>query len=86
MEYADDRPADEEPLVARQPSAPLVRQSPKAGRNDPCPCGSGLLGSIDSFNERFALPIEKYQDESCRDQLRRLVHPFILNLSPPDFV
>ena len=23
------------------PQAPLVRSSPKIGRNDPCPCGSG---------------------------------------------
>ena len=38
----------------------------------------GLLGSIDSFNERFAVPIEKYRDEGRRDQLRRLVQPFIL--------
>ena len=38
----------------------------------------GLLGSIGQFNERFALPIEKYQDANRREQLRRLVHPFIL--------
>jgi len=38
----------------------------------------GLLGSLDSFNERFAVPIEKYRDENRRDQLRRLVQPFIL--------
>lgn len=38
----------------------------------------GLLGSIDQFNERFAIPIEKYKDESRRDQLKRLVQPFIL--------
>ncbi|MCO6489544.1 MAG: DEAD/DEAH box helicase [Phaeodactylibacter sp.] len=38
----------------------------------------GLLGSIGQFNERFALPIEKYRDENRREQLRRLVHPFIL--------
>lgn len=38
----------------------------------------GLLGSIDSFHERFTLPIERFQDESRREQLRRLVHPFIL--------
>lgn len=39
---------------------------------------AGLLGSIDQFNERFALPIEKYRDENRREQLRRLVRPFIL--------
>ncbi len=38
----------------------------------------GLLGSIEQFNERFALPIEKYKDEQRRDQLKRLVRPFIL--------
>lgn len=38
----------------------------------------GLLGSMDQFNERFALPIEKYRDENRREQLRRLVQPFIL--------
>ncbi len=26
---------------ASQPSAPVVRDQPKVGRNDPCPCGSG---------------------------------------------
>ena len=29
--------ADGKPL----PQQPVVRQTPKAGRNDPCPCGSG---------------------------------------------
>jgi SEC-C motif domain protein len=24
------------------PKTPIVRESPKVGRNDPCPCGSGL--------------------------------------------
>jgi SNF2 family DNA or RNA helicase len=38
----------------------------------------GLLGSMDSFNERFAIPIERYSDNSRRDQLRRLIQPFIL--------
>ena len=38
----------------------------------------GLLGSLERFNERFALPIEKYKDEDRRNQLRRLVQPFIL--------
>jgi superfamily II DNA or RNA helicase len=38
----------------------------------------GLLGSLDSFNERFATPIEKYADDNRRSQLRRLVQPFIL--------
>jgi len=38
----------------------------------------GLLGSFDRFRERFAIPIEKYKDEKRREQLRRLVQPFIL--------
>jgi superfamily II DNA or RNA helicase len=38
----------------------------------------GLLGSLDQFNERFALPIEKHKDEDRRNTLRRLVQPFIL--------
>lgn len=38
----------------------------------------GLLGSMDSFNERFAIPIERLGDNSRRDQLRRLIQPFIL--------
>jgi len=36
------------------------------------------LGTLDSFNERFAVPIERFQDESRRDQLRRLAQPFML--------
>ena len=35
---AEDRKRDEE---ARARWAPRVRQGPKIGRNDPCPCGSG---------------------------------------------
>jgi tetratricopeptide (TPR) repeat protein len=31
---------EEERLLARRP-APVVRDAPKVGRNDPCPCGSG---------------------------------------------
>lgn len=38
----------------------------------------GLLGSLDSFNQRFAYPIERDQDESAREALRRLIQPFIL--------
>jgi superfamily II DNA or RNA helicase len=38
----------------------------------------GLLGSLDSFNQRFAYPIERDQDETARDVLRRLIKPFIL--------
>lgn len=38
----------------------------------------GLLGSLDSFNERFANPIERDQDEAARDALRRVIQPFML--------
>ena len=38
----------------------------------------GLLGSLDNFAQRFAIPIEKNKDENRRDQLRRLLQPFIL--------
>lgn len=38
----------------------------------------GLFGSLDRFTEKFAAPIEKYRDENRRDQLRRLVQPFML--------
>ncbi len=39
---------------------------------------SGLLGSLDSFNQRFANPIERDRDDSASDALRRLIRPFIL--------
>ena len=29
------------PAAGREPVAPYVREQPKVGRNDPCPCGSG---------------------------------------------
>ena len=38
----------------------------------------GLLGSLDSFNQRFANPIERDEDEAAREALRRLIQPFIL--------
>ncbi len=38
----------------------------------------GLLGSLTSFKERFAIPIEKMKDKSRREQLKSLVKPFIL--------
>ena len=38
----------------------------------------GLLGSLDSFTERFAIPIEKNADSDARERLRRLIQPFIL--------
>ena len=38
----------------------------------------GLLGSLEHFNERFAVPIEKHRDTERRHQLRKLLRPFIL--------
>ena len=38
----------------------------------------GLLGSLDSFNKRFAGPIEAQDDKLARQHLKRLVQPFIL--------
>jgi len=38
----------------------------------------GLLGSIRSFNERFAKPIEKHHDGAALDRLRRRTAPFVL--------
>ncbi len=38
----------------------------------------GLLGSLDSFTERFAAPIEKNNDAEARERLRRLIQPFVL--------
>jgi len=38
----------------------------------------GLLGSLDSFNQRFAIPIERYQDQQARQRLKKLLQPFLL--------
>ncbi|PZO20013.1 MAG: helicase [Leptolyngbya foveolarum] len=38
----------------------------------------GLLGSLDSFNLRFANPIERDKNNEASDTLRRLIRPFIL--------
>ncbi len=38
----------------------------------------GLLGSLDSFNQRFAIPIERYQDQQARQGLKKLLQPFLL--------
>lgn len=38
----------------------------------------GLLGSLESFNQRFATPIEKYGDRAARTRLKKLIQPFIL--------
>ncbi|HEY3999682.1 MAG TPA: SNF2-related protein [Candidatus Xenobia bacterium] len=38
----------------------------------------GLLGTRAAFRQRFRIPVEQYQDEGVREQLRVLVAPFIL--------
>ncbi len=38
----------------------------------------GLLGTLNSFNERFATPIERYHDRAARLNLKKLIRPFIL--------
>jgi len=38
----------------------------------------GMLGSIKSFNTRFAVPIERDSDREASKKLRKLIHPFIL--------
>lgn len=38
----------------------------------------GLLGTIQQFNERYAVPIERYQDRDARIKLKQLIRPFIL--------
>ena len=38
----------------------------------------GLLGTLDTFREDFAGPIERQGDEAAAQFLRRMVHPFIL--------
>jgi len=38
----------------------------------------GLLGSLENFNQRFAIPIERHQDKSVRHKLKKLIQPFML--------
>lgn len=38
----------------------------------------GLLGSLESFNQRFAVPIERYGDQQARNRLKKLIQPFLL--------
>ncbi|HFB99819.1 MAG TPA: DEAD/DEAH box helicase, partial [Phaeodactylibacter sp.] len=44
----------------------------------------GLLGGLRDFHEKYAVPIEKYQNQERRDQLRRLIQPFILRRRKDD--
>ncbi|NJN30506.1 MAG: ATP-dependent helicase [Synechococcales cyanobacterium RM1_1_8] len=38
----------------------------------------GLLGSLEQFNQRFAIPVERDRDKQASQRLRKLIHPFIL--------
>ncbi|MBF0238064.1 MAG: DEAD/DEAH box helicase [SAR324 cluster bacterium] len=38
----------------------------------------GLLGSMEKYNQRYAYPIERDQDNNARQRLRKLIQPFIL--------
>jgi superfamily II DNA or RNA helicase len=38
----------------------------------------GLLGPLERFRRRFAVPIERYRDDRAAQDLRRLVGPFVL--------
>ena len=38
----------------------------------------GLLGSASDFRRRFAVPIERYRDESTAELLKRITGPFVL--------
>ena len=38
----------------------------------------GLLGSLEHFNRRFAIPIERDQNVQARHRLKQLIQPFIL--------
>ena len=38
----------------------------------------GLLGSQRAFNERYAVPIERWHDQQAAHRLRRLIAPFVL--------
>jgi superfamily II DNA or RNA helicase len=46
----------------------------------------GLLGSQRRFNERFAVPIERWHEDDAAERLRRLIAPFVLRRlkSDPD--
>lgn len=38
----------------------------------------GMLGSIDFFKNEFAVPIDKMQDETAKEHLKKLIFPFLL--------
>lgn len=38
----------------------------------------GMLGSREFFNNEFAVPIDKFQETETKQQLRKLIYPFLL--------
>lgn len=38
----------------------------------------GMLGSMEFFRNEFANPIDKFQEQDAKDNLRKLIHPFLL--------
>ena len=44
----------------------------------------GLLGSQRRFNERYAVPIERWRDETAADRLKRLIAPFVVRRRKAD--
>jgi superfamily II DNA or RNA helicase len=44
----------------------------------------GLLGSQRRFNERFAVPIERWRDDEAADRLKRLIAPFVVRRRKAD--
>ncbi|MBF0322576.1 MAG: DEAD/DEAH box helicase, partial [Magnetococcales bacterium] len=38
----------------------------------------GLLGSLEAFNERFAVPIERHGEKEAQKRLRKWIQPFLL--------
>jgi SNF2 family DNA or RNA helicase len=44
----------------------------------------GLLGSQRAFNERYAVPIERWHDQAAAARLRRLIAPFVLRRRKDD--
>ncbi len=44
----------------------------------------GLLGAASEFRERFAVPIEKLQDQDRAGQLRKMIQPFVLRRTKSD--
>ena len=44
----------------------------------------GLLGSQRAFNDRFAVPVERWHDQAAAARLRRLIAPFLLRRRKDD--